>query len=118
MIHLLTWLPLQYQQTLCRALQEHYGSDFIVWFAESEHLEFPYESNTGADLQKRYLSKDGYRELFRALRSDSAAVVILGGWRSPMTVRALIITTLLRVPVFIWADHPHPRNRGPIIELV
>jgi len=118
MIHLLTWLPLQYQQTLCRALQEHYGSDFIVWFAESEHLEFPYKSNTGSDLQRRYLNKDGYGQLFRALRSDSAAVVILGGWRSPMTVRVLFITALLRVPVFIWADHPHPRNRGPIIKLV
>ncbi len=118
MIHFLTWLPLPYQQTLCRALTEHYGSDFIVWFAEAEHVEFPYKSKTTIDFQNRYLSKDGYGAFFRSLWSDPHAVVILGGWRSPMTVRTLIITTLLRVPVFIWADHPHPRNRWPIITLV
>jgi glycosyltransferase involved in cell wall biosynthesis len=28
-----------------------------------------------------------------------------------MTNRTLLMTTLLRIPVFIWADHPHPHRR-------
>lgn len=112
MIHFLTWIPLEYQQSLCRELHEYYGSDFTVWFAERAHEEFPFRINVVAEFPKRYLSETGYAEFVRALRADKEAVVILGGWRSPMTARTLIIATLLRVPFFIWADHPHPRARG------
>ncbi len=112
MIHLLTWIPHQYQQTLCRELQDSYDADFTVWFAEREHKDFPFKANEVADFSKQYLSETGYGKLFRALKADKDAVVILGGWRSPMTTRTLLITTLLQVPVFIWADHPHPRRRN------
>lgn len=118
MIHLLTWIPLEYQQSLCRELHGYYGSDFTVWFAERTHEQFPFKSSGVAEFSKQYLSETGYRQFFRALRADKEAVVILGGWRSPMTARALIITTLLRVPVFIWADHPHPRRRGIAVRAV
>lgn len=112
MIHFLTWLPLPYQQTLCRVLDDHYGPDFLVWFGETNHEQFPYKVNQVDGFRSRYLDREGYWQLFRAIFADKEAVVILGGWRSPMTGRALVITTLLRVPVFIWADHPHPRPRG------
>jgi glycosyltransferase involved in cell wall biosynthesis len=29
-----------------------------------------------------------------------------------MTNRTLLMTSALRIPVFIWADHPHPRQRS------
>jgi|GEM_PF-1070345 glycosyltransferase involved in cell wall biosynthesis len=112
MIHLLTWIPLEYQQSLCREFHEHYGPDFMVWFAERAHRDFPFKSNAEGGFASRYLCDTGYSDFFRALRADPDAVVVLGGWRSPMTARVLAITTLLRVPVFIWADHPHPRKRG------
>src|SRR2546430_11597214 len=51
-----------------------------------------------------------YTTLFRS--------VILCGWSSPMTNRTLLLTTLLRIPVFIWADHPHPRQRSMLVNLV
>src|SRR2546430_261132 len=51
-----------------------------------------------------------YTTLFRS--------VILCGWSSPMTNRTLLLTTLLRIPVFIWADHPHPRQRSMLVDLV
>jgi len=116
MIHFITWLPLPYQRLLCRSLHRAYGDDFVVWFAERNHKEFPYRSKSRDDFPAHYLSEEGYRELWSALRSDREAVVILSGWRSPMTNRTLVMTSLMRIPAFIWADHPHPRKRNLLVE--
>lgn len=116
MIHLVTWLPLPYQLTLGRALHRAYGDDFVVWFAERTHKEFPYRSSSSDEFHARYLAEEGYAKLWRALRSDPEAVVILSGWWSPMTNRTLVMTSLMRIPVFIWADHPHPRGRNSLLE--
>lgn len=112
MIHLLTRLPLPYQQTLCRALSDCYGGAFVAWFGERANEEFPYRSAPKNTFTQHYLSEVGYWKLFKELKADPAAVVILGGWSSPMTNKTLLMTTLLRIPVFIWADHPHPRQRS------
>lgn len=117
MIHLVTWLPLPYQRTLCRTLHDAYGPAFVCWFAEKNHREFPYRTDVPEDFAHHYLSEVGYGNFFRALRADSEAVIILCGWSSPMTNRTLLLTTLLRLPVFIWADHPHPRQRPRLVEL-
>ncbi len=111
MIHLVTWLPLPYQQTLCRTLSDCYGGAFVAWFAERANEEFPYRSAPQNSFTQHYLSEVGYWKFFKKLRADPEAVVILGGWSSPMTNRTLLITKLLRIPVFVWADHPHPRKR-------
>jgi glycosyltransferase involved in cell wall biosynthesis len=116
MIHLVTWLPLPYQLTLCRSLHRAYGDDFVVWFAERAHRDFPYRTSSSNQFLTHYLSEEGYGELWKRLRSDPEAVVILSGWSSPMTKRTLIITSLMRIPVFIWADHPHPRARSWLVE--
>src|ERR1700730_12136860 len=112
MIHLVTWLPLPYQLVLCRALHKHYNGDFVAWFAERDNEEFPYRQSTTEDFSNHYLSEEGYRKLFRALWLDPEAVVILCGWSSPMSNKTLLMATLLRIPVFLWADHPHPRKRN------
>jgi glycosyltransferase involved in cell wall biosynthesis len=117
MIHLVTWLPLPYQRSLCRALAEAYGSHFVAWFAERTHRDFPYQSAAPDGFVHHYLSEVGYRKLLKDLRSDAAAVVILCGWSSRMTNNTLMLTSLLRVPVFIWADHPHPRERSILVNL-
>jgi glycosyltransferase involved in cell wall biosynthesis len=62
------------------------------------------------------LSEVGYWQFFKQLKADPEAVVILGGWSSPMTNKTLLMTTLLRIPVLIWADHPHPRKRSWVAE--
>jgi len=111
MIHLVTRLPLSYHRTLCRALDDSYDGAFVAWFAERASEDFPLSSSTGDRFKHHFLSEVGYRKFFRSLMSDSEAVVILGGWSSPMTNRTLLMTTLLRIPVFIWADHPHPHRR-------
>lgn len=111
MIHLVTRLPLSYHRTLSRALDDAYDGAFMAWFAERSSQDFPLRSSTDDLFQHHFLSEVGYRKFFRSLMSDSEAVVILGGWSSPMTNRTLVMTTLLRIPVFIWADHPHPRRR-------
>ena len=111
MIHLVTRLPLSYHRTLCRALDDSYGGAFMAWFAERASEDFPLESSTDDGFKHHFLSEVGYRKFFRSLMSDSEAVVVLGGWSSPMTNRTLLMTTLLRIPVFIWADHPHPHRR-------
>jgi glycosyltransferase involved in cell wall biosynthesis len=116
MIHLVTWLPLPYQLTLCRALNEAYGGGFVVWFAERHHPEFPYRDSTPDTFSSHYLAEEGYGKLFKALRSDPDAVVILCGWSSPMANKLLLMTAWLRTPVLIWADHPHPRKRGWLVE--
>lgn len=112
MIHLITRLPLPYHQTLCQTLSEYFEGALVAWFAERADEEFPYRSQPGDTFAQRYLSEVGYKALFSELKSDPAAVVILGGWSSPMTNRTLLATTLLRIPIFVWADHPHPRQRG------
>lgn len=118
MIHFITWLPHPYQQTLFRVLNERYGRQLLVWFGEARHEEFPFRSNTVEGFSSRYLDSEGYWQLFSSLRSDKEAVVILGGWGTPMSVRTLMSTTLLRVPVLIWADHPHPRKRSRTARLL
>jgi glycosyltransferase involved in cell wall biosynthesis len=110
-IHLLTRLPLPYQRTLCAALSEAYDGRFVAWFAARQSGEFPFESSPQVSYAERYLSDVGYQQFFKELKADPDAVVILGGWSSPMTKKVLAVTTLLRVPVFIWADHPYPRDR-------
>jgi glycosyltransferase involved in cell wall biosynthesis len=112
MIHLVIRLPLPYQRTLCQTLSDAYGGAFVAWFAERQHKEFPFRSGGEPRFAHHYLSETGYWKLFKALKADPEAVVILGGWSSPMTNRTLIMTTLLRIPVFVWADHPHPRKRS------
>lgn len=112
MIHLVTRLPLPYHQTLCHTLSDSYDGAFVAWFAERASEEFPYRSAPQDGLAQRYLSEVGYWKLFKELKADPEAVVILGGWSSPMTNKTLFMTTLLRIPVFIWADHPHPRQRS------
>jgi glycosyltransferase involved in cell wall biosynthesis len=111
-IHLVTRLPLPYQQTLCRALDDAYSGAFCGWFAERASEEFPFRAAGGELFARRYLSEVGYWKFFEELRADPAAVIILGGWSSPMTNRTMLIATLLRIPVFVWADHPHPRTRS------
>ena len=112
MIHLVTWLPLPYQQTLCQTLSDSYSQAFVAWFAERKHKDFPFRSDGKSGFTHRYLSEVGYWKFFQELKTDPEAVVILGGWSSPMTNKTLIICTLLRIPVFVWADHPHPRKRA------
>ena len=112
MIHLVTRLPLPYHQTLCHTLSDSYGGAFVAWFAERTNEEFPYRSAPKDTFTQYYLSEVGYWKLFKELKGDPEAVVILGGWSSPMTNKALTICTLLRIPVFVWADHPHPRKRS------
>lgn len=111
MIHLVAWLPLPYQQTLCQTLSDSYSQAFVAWFAERANKEFPYRSTPQNSFTQHYLSEVGYWKFFRNLRADPEAVVILSGWSSPMTNKTLLMTTLLRIPVFVWADHPHPRQR-------
>jgi glycosyltransferase involved in cell wall biosynthesis len=112
MIHLVTWLPLPYQRTLCRTLSDVYGPAFVAWFAETAHEEFPYSSGPQNSFPHHYLSDVGYGQFFRELKKDSEAIIILCGWSSPMTNKTLLMATLLRIPVLIWADHPHPRKRS------
>jgi glycosyltransferase involved in cell wall biosynthesis len=96
---------------LCRTLSDCYGGAFVAWFAERANEEFPYRSAPKDTFTQHYLSEVGYWQFLKQLKADPEAVVILGGWSSPMTNRTLLITTLLRIPVFVWADHPHPRQR-------
>jgi glycosyltransferase involved in cell wall biosynthesis len=111
-IHLVTRLPLPYHLTLCRALDEAYSGAFCGWFADSTSQEFPCHAAAGDLFTGHYLSEVGYSKFFKELHADPEAVIILGGWSSPMTSRTLLIATLLQIPVFVWADHPHPRKRS------
>lgn len=112
MIHLIVRLPLPYQQALCQTLSDAYSGAFVAWFAERKDKEFPFRSTVECPFAHHYLSDAGYWKLFKALKADPEAVLILGGWSSPMTNKTLLVTTLLRIPVFVWADHPHPRKRS------
>jgi glycosyltransferase involved in cell wall biosynthesis len=97
---------------LCRTLSDAYGGAFVAWFADRRNEEFPYRSSDDSSFAHQYLSEVGYWKLFKALKADSEAVVILGGWSAPMTNKVLLMTMLLRLPTLVWADHPHPRKRS------
>ncbi len=109
MIHLVIREPIEYQRTLCQALSDSFKGAFVAWFAERpDALEWkPAENFT-----RRFLPEVGYLMLLSELRADPQAVLILGGWSSAMAYKTLLISTLLRVPVCVWADHPHPRKRS------
>ncbi len=107
MIHLIIREPIAYQRTLCRALNKHFGGEFIAWFASGGDSDFA----TRDDFQRRFLSDVGFAKLFSALRADREPVIVLGGWSSALAHKTLLIAALLRVPTLIWADHPFPRNR-------
>jgi len=109
MIHLVVREPVEYQKTLCQALHDFYDGGFVAWFADNSRRHFREPTETFA---QRFLPEVGYLTFFRELKADSQAVVILGGWSSAFAYLTLLITTVLRVPVLIWADHPHPRRRN------
>jgi glycosyltransferase involved in cell wall biosynthesis len=108
MIHLVLREPIEYQKTLCQALSGAYGERFVVWFA-SKNLNSVRDAHE--TFAQRFLPDTGYLALLRELKADTQAIVILGGWASPFAWLTLLITWMLAVPVFIWADHPHPRKR-------
>lgn len=109
MIHLVIREPIDYQRTLCQALSDAFKGAFVAWFAEKpDALAWkPTETFT-----RRFLPDVGYSTLLRELKADPQAMLILGGWSSTMAFKTLFISTLLRIPVCIWADHPHPRKRN------
>ena len=111
MIHLILRAPIAYQKTLIRALSQHYNGAVTVWFHEPSDRDHSFDSGTNGDCQLRFLSQTGYRQLWRELRADREAIVVLGSWSSEIAYKTLKIVAGLRVPVFIWADHPHPRQR-------
>jgi glycosyltransferase involved in cell wall biosynthesis len=116
MIHLITRLPLPYQDVLCRSLASAYGPDFRAWFLDRSGPGYPFETSTSSGYRADYICEAGYGALGRAIARDRDAVVILGGW-APMAHRILAITALSGTPVFVWADHPHPRKRSTVLRL-
>lgn len=112
MIHLVVRLPVPYQRTLCRTLHDRFDGAFSAWFHERTNAEVPCEPDRDERFTAQYLTEVGYYKFLRALMSDPEPVIILGGWSSPMTLRTLLFATVLRVPILIWADHPHPRERS------
>ena len=109
MIHLVIREPLDYQRTLCQALSDSFTGDFVAWFAEKPgSLVFNRQEN----FSRRFLPEVGYARLVRELKADTQPVVILGSWSSAIALKSLLIATALRVPIFIWTDHPHPRQRN------
>jgi glycosyltransferase involved in cell wall biosynthesis len=114
-IHLITRVPLRYHQTLCRTLHDELNGNFCAWFAERESQEFPFDAHDGElPFRHHYLAEVGYVKLWKTLKEKREAAVILGGWSSPMTNKTLMMAGVLRVPVLIWADHPHPSKRGAL----
>src|SRR5437868_4051932 len=112
MIHLVIREPIAYQRTLCRALNNYYRGDFVAWFASGDESDFTSRDN----FSRRSLPETGFAQLFSSLRADANAVIILGGWSSKLAYKTLLITMALRVPVLIWADHPHPHKRSRLFE--
>jgi glycosyltransferase involved in cell wall biosynthesis len=108
MIHLILREPIAYQKTLYRVLSEHYDGAVTAWFHERSGLDQSFDPRLD---RLRFLSQTGYRQLWRELRQDREPVVILGSWSSEIAYKTLLIVLVLRVPVFIWADHPHPVKR-------
>jgi glycosyltransferase involved in cell wall biosynthesis len=111
MIHLVIREPIEYQKTLCRALNHAYSGRFVAWFATRPQAK----SQADEPFATRFLPDVGYARLFRELKADAQPIVILGGWSSTFAWLTLLITTILRVPVFIWVDHPHPRRRNEFV---
>src|SRR6266576_1343985 len=111
MIHLILRSPIAYQKTLCRALGEHYNGAVTAWFHETSDRDRSFDSGTNGEFRVRFLSQTGYRQLWRELKADREAIVILGSWSSEIGYKTLTIAAWLRVPIFIWADHPHPHRR-------
>jgi glycosyltransferase involved in cell wall biosynthesis len=109
MIHLVIREPIEYQRTLCQALSDSFKGAFVAWFGETPD---PPVLKPTENFSQRFLQDVGYLRLFRELKADSEAVLILGAWSSAMAYKTLLITTLLRVPIFVWTDHPHPRKRN------
>jgi glycosyltransferase involved in cell wall biosynthesis len=116
MIHLVINEPVSYQIHLSRTLHDYYDGGFIAWFRNRGGENLQTAENSELPFVHYYLNETGYWKLFQALRSDNAAVVVLGGWSSPMAARTLLIAKMLRRRIFIWADHPHPRKRSWIAE--
>jgi len=108
MIHLILREPIAYQKTLYRVLSENYEGAVTAWFDEPAVLDRSFDPRLD---RLRFLSQTGYRQLWRELRQDREPVVILGSWSSEIAYKTLFIVLILRVPVFIWADHPHPVKR-------
>jgi glycosyltransferase involved in cell wall biosynthesis len=115
MIHLVIREPVEYQKTLCQALEKAYDGNFVAWFAGKRIATLSDSSETYVS---RFLPHVGYRRMFRELKADTQPIVILGGWSSTFAWVTLLITAALRVPVFIWADHPLPRQRRNLLRLV
>lgn len=111
MIHLVLRSPIAYQKTLCRALGQHYNGAVTAWFHETSDRDRSFDSVMNGEFRLRFLSQTGYRQLWRELKADREAIVVLGSWSSEIAYKTLTMALGLRVPVFIWADHPHPRQR-------
>jgi glycosyltransferase involved in cell wall biosynthesis len=114
MIHLVLRSPDAYQRALCRALHHHYQGEFVAWFQSAD--QFGALALEGESFKFRLLSECRYRRLFRELKMDHAAIVILGGWSSRIAYQTILISKFLGAPLFVWADHPHPRQRSWPIE--
>lgn len=108
MIHLVLRSPDAYQIALCRALDDHCRGEFVAWFQEGGDVDNGFSS--------RSLSVSGYRRLLRELNADLDPVVVLGGWSSEIAYKTIAIARSRRARLFIWADHPHPRERRPLPE--
>jgi glycosyltransferase involved in cell wall biosynthesis len=113
MIHLVIREPLAYKRTLCQALSDSYKGSFIAWFAGKYEPVVP---EAGENFTRRFISEVGYSTLYRELRLDPQAIVILGSWSLVFAHKTLLITQLLHIPVFIWTDHPHPRQRSWVFD--
>jgi glycosyltransferase involved in cell wall biosynthesis len=113
MIHLVVREALAYKRTLCQALSHSFKGSFIAWFAGKDE---PLVPEAGETFTRRLISEVGYAALYRELRSDPEAIVILGSWSSAFAYKTLLITQLLHIPVFIWTDHPHPRQRSWVFD--
>lgn len=109
MIHLVLPEAVPYQRTLCQTLSDDFEGAVVAWFA-TDRTPQPLASDE--NFRRAFLSKVGYKTLFRALKADKQAILIVGGWSSAMALKTLLIAGALRVPFFIWADHPHPRRRN------
>jgi len=113
MIHLVLREPTAYQRTLCQALSDSYEGAFVAWFAEKTS---PIEPRPAENFTQHFLSEIGYASLYRQLRADPQAKVILGSWSSAIAFKTLMLAMVLRVPVLIWTDHPHPRKRNRVLD--
>src|ERR1700752_1022454 len=114
MIHLVLREPLAYQRTLCRTLNDTFSGEFIAWVGEPP---VPNAGQPGRNFNHRFPSEVGDLRLFRELRRDRQAAIILGGWSNAMARKPLLMAILLRRPIFVWTDHPHPRSRTRTVQV-